>query len=147
MTQHVRSLTLQKSLKMLHLARPAVSYLLLKVIQSPQTDPVHGFVGVQCAHLRVLLQAGDEVQDRLAPPVRHEPLRLLGRCARGRNKLHVAALLLRRRRLDDVFRDVVQIDSVLVERLSFPVEPRLPVRVVEEAVLVGVPVDESNQLL
>ena len=71
----------------------------------------------------MLLDARNEVHDRLAPPVRHEPLRRLGTGALGRHQLDVAALLLLRLWLDDVLVDIVQSYGVDLARLAIPVEP------------------------
>ena len=86
-------------------------------------DPIHGLLGVEPSHLRMLLDTRNEVHNRLAPPVRHKPLRRLGKGARGRYELDVAALLLFCRWLDDVLVDVVQIDGVELARLVLVVEP------------------------
>ena len=60
----------------------------------------------------MLLDARNEVHDRLSPPMRNEPLRRLGTGARGRHQLDVAALLLLRVWHDDVLIDVVQVHAV-----------------------------------
>ena len=86
-------------------------------------DPVHGLLGLEPSHPRVLLDARNEVHDRLAPPVRHEPRRRLGTGVLGRHQLDVAALPLLRLWFDDVLVDIVQIDGGELARLPLIVEP------------------------
>ena len=78
---------------------------------------------------RVVFHRLDEVLDRLAPPVGDEPLRPLGLDAWRRHQLHVATLPLLRLRLDEVLRDVVQVDGVRVAGLAVEVLPALEVAV------------------
>ena len=93
--------------------------ILLVLVLPPRREPLP----------RVVFHRLDEVLDRLAPPVRDEPLRPLGLDAWRRHQLHVATLPLLRLRLDEVLRDVVQVDGVRVAGLAVEVLPALEVAV------------------
>ena len=85
--------------------------------------PIHGLLGFEPSLLRVLLETRNEVHDRLAPPVRHKPLRRLGKGALGRHQLDVAALILPRVWLHEVLDDIVQIHGAYLARLVVYVKP------------------------
>mmetsp|Transcript_67363 Transcript_67363/g.186711 ORF Transcript_67363/g.186711 Transcript_67363/m.186711 type:complete len:319 (+) Transcript_67363:1318-2274(+) len=78
---------------------------------------------VQAPNLDVRGDAGDELLQSLAPPVRHEPhWRLRGLC----DKLYIGAPARLCGRLDDEMDDIVQVDPFSVEQMRVRRVGRLP---------------------